>query len=336
MADFKSRFLRNILNLNPRITFRITARAFLLMPVLLWALLLSWIKIERWSRKKKCREFLRKHKAAFPDVDDSTLEVLSVAGGVSNSNQIWKCRRASGEEVCYFVKIFVPAGSFWARHLSAVSPFPSVKSVGTGERFAADARSRVELSGLGIPVPKLVASDAHDQVMVTECLEGKTVDAVLQGIAAAGRLEEDAREAISQCGVGLAKIHKAGFALIDTQPVNCIWAERERKVYFTDLEFCTKDAPSSGAGSSRAESRDQRIWDVGFFLCFLALRIPGYGLKKEVRDLFLKSYQNERRINLTEVTGTARLLREYYPVLRTILDLRQFTPDELFAELIKV
>jgi len=154
--------------------------------------------------------------------------------------------------------------------------------------------------------------------MVTEYLQGESVGEILKQVALRGRVEVRDRTVIEQCGANLAKVHKAGFSLIDTQPVNCIWAEKQRQVYFTDLEFCTRD--------------DKRIWDVGFFLCFLTMGFSGE-IKSEVKRLFVESYQWERQINLAEVDETNRELKEYLPIFQTILDIREFTPEELLEEL---
>ena len=124
---------------------------------------------------------------------------------------------------------------------------------------------------------------------------------------------------IRQSAIGLAKIHRAGYSLIDTQPVNCIWVPVEQKVYFTDLEFCGR--------------QDKRVWDIGFFLCFIAVRLSG-AVRQEVRNIFLESYQKERQIDLAQVAETGRQLQEYMPVFQAVLDIRRFTPEELFEGLI--
>jgi aminoglycoside phosphotransferase family enzyme len=84
------------------------------------------------------------------------------------------------------------------------------------------------------------------------------------------------------------------------------------------LEFCTNE--------------DKRAWDVGFFLCFLALRVRLID-KKEISKIFLETYQKQRRLNMQEITHIMDELKEYFPIFETILDIRQFTPEELFAEM---
>ena len=186
------------------------------------------------------------------------------------------------------------------------------------ERFTTDMVSRVQLADQHIRVPKLIAFDTVNKVMVTEFLKGETVDEVLKRIALRNAIGNES-EVIRQCGLELAKVHNAGYSLIDTQPVNCLWLEHKEKVYFTDLEYCTAD--------------DKRAWDVGFFLCFLTLRLEE-DIRKQVREIFLKSYQNARELNLSSVAHTSKELSEYLPVLQTILDIREFTPEELVEELI--
>ena len=279
-------------------------------------------------------DFLKRHALAFEGVDPSTLTVESVSGGISNSNQIWRCRLAKtgeprpelqagrktpGEEVRYFVKIFLAAGSFWAKHLSFVSPFPVIYGGRTHERFMVDMVSRVQLTELGVPVPRLITYDAVEKIMVTEHIAGETVDRVLERIGERQALGPGDEAVVRQSAIGLARIHRAGFSLIDTQPVNCIWVPVEQKVYFTDLEFCSR--------------QDKRVWDIGFFLCFLAVRLSG-SVRQEVRNIFLESYQKERQVDLAQVAETGRQLQEYMPVFQAVLDIRSFTPEELFEGLI--
>ena len=262
---------------------------------------------------------MRRNALAFEGVDIETLTVESLSGGISNSNEIWHCKKYSGETVRYFVKIFVSAGTFWAKHLSFASPFPAIYGGKTHERFMVDTVSRVQLADRGISVPKLVAYDEVAKVMVTEYLEGVTVDSVLEEIEDRNALGPNDEAVIRQCAIGLAKVHKAGFSLIDTQPANCIWVPVEQKVYFTDLEFCSQ--------------QDKRAWDVGFFLCYLAARLSD-ALFKELRAVFLQSYGQERQIDPAKVDETGRQFLEYLPIFRAILDIRHFTPEELFEGLI--
>jgi len=179
--------------------------------------------------------------------------------------------------------------------------------------------SRVQLTELGVPVPRLIAYDAVEKVMVTEHIEGETVDALLERIGERGTMGPGDEAVIRQSAIGLARIHRAGYSLIDTQPVNCIWVPAEQKVYFTDLEFCGR--------------QDKRVWDIGFFLCFIAVRLSGT-VRHEARNLFFDSYRNEHKIDLAKVSETGAQLQEYMPVFQAILDIRRFTPEELFEGLI--
>lgn len=319
LRGLKARCFQNIRRTSPLLILRILAAIIVFLPWLSFALVCSYLKMAHWRKPRAAREFMKRHRLAFSDIDESTLEVESVSGGVSNSNQIWHVRTQDGRPIDYFVKIFVSAGSFWARHLSLVSPFPAIYGQGTHERFTVDMISRVQLQDRHIPVPRLIAFDAVEKVMVTEYLKGQNVDSVLKEISLRGSMEPVDEDVIRKCGEELAQVHNAGFSLIDTQPVNCIWVAAEKKVYFTDLEFCTRD--------------DKIVWDVGFFLCFLALRLPGE-LKRRARELFLLSYQKERRLNLAAVAETGLQLKAYLPIFQTILDIRQFTPEELFEELL--
>lgn len=319
MRGFKAKFVYNLKRTSPALLIRLALAILLYLPWLLYSLADSFLNLMRWKKIQTCQEFMRRHSLAFEGVDISTLEVSSKSGGVSNANQIWRCRKSTGEEIEYFVKIFVSVGSFWAKHLSLVSPFPAIYGGQSHERFTVDMISRVQLKERGIAVPRLIAFDPVERVMVTENLHGESVAAVLKEIAQAGSMSAEAEEVIRQCGVGLAKIHQAGFSLIDTQPANCVWVRAEARVYFTDLEFCSRE--------------DKRVWDVGFFLCFLAIDLHGE-LKNMGLRIFLESYQGERHMNLAGVQEVRDQLREYLPIFQAILDIRELTPEELFEELI--
>jgi len=301
------------------VAFRILAGIVIFSPWMAASILLSLSRTRRWRKLTTCRNFLKRHALAFDNVDPESLTVESVSGGLSNSNQIWHCKKTTGEEVRFFVKIFLSAGSFWAKHLAFVSPFPAVYGGKTHERFTVDMVSRVQLAELGVPVPRLIAYDAVEKVMVTEHIVGETVDSVLERIGERGTLGPGDEAVLRQSAIGLARIHRAGFSLIDTQPVNCIWVPVEQKVYFTDLEFCGR--------------QDKRAWDIGFFMCFIAVRLSG-AVRQEVRAIFLESYKAEHRIDLTQLTATGLQLQEYMPVFQAILDIRRFTPEELFEGLI--
>lgn len=305
--------------LSPLLVVRLLLSLTAYAPWLLYALFTSWQQAQHWQQLQTCQALIARQRLAFTGIDASTLTVEWQSGGVSNINQIWRCRTSSGETVTYFVKVFVAVGSFWAKHLSLFSPFPRIEGETEQERFTVDVASRLQLAESGIPVPRPIAWDVVEKVMVTEYLEGETVDEILQRIAAEQQVGGDEGEAIRQCGSNLAKVHQAGFSLIDSQPINCIWVPGERKVYLTDFEFCTRE--------------DKRIWDVGFFLCFLAARLAG-NLKNQVRQIFLESYQKERPLNRAAVEQMSQEWSEYLPLMQVILDIRQFTPEELFEELL--
>ncbi len=318
-ATFRTKFAGTICKISPRVAIRILLGIIVFFPGMAGAILISFFKIAHWRKISTCLNFLKRHALAFEGVDLNSLAVDSVSGGLSNSNQIWRCRKTTGEEVRFFVKIFLDAGSFWAKHLAFVSPFPTIYGGKTHERFTVDMVSRVQLTELGVPVPRLIAYDAVEKVMVTEHIEGETVDALLERIGERGTMGPGDEAVIRQSAIGLARIHRAGYSLIDTQPVNCIWVPAEQKVYFTDLEFCGR--------------QDKRVWDIGFFLCFIAVRLSGT-VRHEARNLFFDSYRNEHKIDLAKVSETGAQLQEYMPVFQAILDIRRFTPEELFEGLI--
>jgi tRNA A-37 threonylcarbamoyl transferase component Bud32 len=169
-----------------------------------------------------------------------------------------------------------------------------------------------------VSVPRVVAYDAREGVLVTEFLSGDNVDDVLKRAASRGRFDALEREMVRRCGAELAKAHLAGYWLVDTQPVNCLWDEHDLKVFFTDLEFSTRE--------------DRSHWDAGFFMMFLCLRLPE-DMKTEAAALFLDAYRAVRPIEGAGLQTTAGSLEDYVPLMEMILDARQFTPEELFQEL---
>ncbi len=318
-SRFKEQFIKTVSRIKPIVAFRILGGIVIFFPGLALSILMSLSRTIRWRKLETCKKFLLHHSLAFENVLPDSLTVRSVSGGLSNSNQIWYCKKKSGEDVTYFVKIFLSAGSFWAKRLSFVSPFPAIYAGKTHERFTTDMVSRVQLSEYGVSVPRLVAYDAVEKVMVAEHISGRNVDAILQRIGRRGKFLNDEKEVIRQSAIGLARAHRAGFSLIDTQPINCIWVSGEKKVYFTDLEFCTRE--------------DTRLWDIGFFLCFIAVRLTS-SIRQTARDIFLENYKKEQPLDSAALDRTAETLQSYMPVFQAILDIRQFTPEELFEGLI--
>lgn len=302
-----------------RIVFRILSALLLLLPWLLSTLVMSWFKIRRWKKPENCRAFMRRYGLAFEKVNCDAIEIRPFKGGLSNANQLWSCKTREGEPVDFFVKIFIPIGSFWAKNMSLVSPFPTISATDSHQRFMIDMVSRECFSGLGIPVPKLVAYDAVEQMMVTEYVKGVNVDEILVTIEETGFVSDSFKEAIFQCGLTLGKIHEAGYSLVDAQPINCIWNEEEQKVYFTDLEYCTR--------------QDYQIWDVSFFICYFAARLPEE-LRRDIQKIFFRGYARERRFEDSDLDKIKHELWEYIPVLQVILDIRKFTPPELFGEFV--
>ncbi len=314
---FKVKFFRRVGKTHPWVALRIVVVFLLLLPLWLLVLMGSLIKSFKWRSQKTCLEFIRGHVLAFPEADLETLEISRLSGGLSNLNLIWKLKNSSGETLEFFVKVFLPLGSLWAAVNSLASPFPQVRAQRIHERFAVDMVSRTQLAERGIAVPKLVAFDPVEKVMVTECLHGIVVDEILRRIEEKGNFSDEDREIISQCAAGLGKVHAEGFSLIDTQPVNCIWVPSVRKVYFIDLEFCTRS--------------DKRVWDLCFFLVFLTARLSE-NHAREARRIFLEHYQKQRKIDLADLRKTTEELEKYVPVFQTILDMRQFSPQELLNE----
>ena len=137
-THLKSNFLVNIRRLSPWIVIRIVFTWLLLFPWFLVVFSMSWIKMRHWRKAGTCRNFIGRHPLAFKNIKPETLRVESLSGGVSNSNQIWYCETHEGQTKKYFVKVFVSIGSFWAKNMSLVSPFPEIYGVSTRERFTVD------------------------------------------------------------------------------------------------------------------------------------------------------------------------------------------------------
>lgn len=316
--SLKSRILANIRKIKPMIIIRLVFTILYLAPGFMWAMAQSWPKLRRWRRRDQCLAFVKAHPHAFLGVDPESLEIRPLSGGVSNSNQVWRFRLRNGNTAEYFAKVFLPVGSYWAKNLCLLSPFPTIPFGKLSERFHIDRKTRGALLAKHVPVPRVVAYDAREGVLVTEFLTGENADEILKRASLRGHFNDSEKEMIRRCGAELANAHEAGYWLVDTQPVNCLWDERELKVFFTDLEFSTRE--------------DRSHWDAGFFLTFLCLRLPE-DMKAEAADLFLDNYRAIRPLAVMDLEATTNRLEDYVPLMEMILDARQFTPEELFQEL---
>lgn len=300
----------------PALLAKIGLTAGLLAPVWGVALCLSLAKAARWRQASLARAFLRKHRMAFPEIDPSTLRVRPVPGGISNAGYVWKCRTQEGKEVSYFVKVFLPIGTLWAKLLPVVSPFPRIDGVRVADRLGADLFARARLERAGVAVPDCVAADHRDGVVVSEFLDGRMVHDMLADIQRTGFFMKDDCLMLWECGNGLGRIHEAGFSLIDAQPANCMWVPKRRHVYFLDMEYSTR--------------RDERNWDMTLFLAFLGAQLSG-DLESEARELVLQGYWNGRQPMGIPPVETSRQLEEYRSVFQAILDLRRLTPQQMFG-----
>ena len=280
------------------------------VPVLLWSLHIS----RRWRNLRTVRRFMRRHELAFAEVDPTTLRIEAAAGGISNASMIWRCRTHRGAEVDYFVKVFLPLGTLWAQVCPWVSPFPRLRPTRRHERAASDVVSRLQLTAHRLPVPRLVAFDPVDHVAVSERLQGEMVTEVLRRVNQRRFLLAQDRTILAQCGKGLARMHAAGFAMVDAQPANCLWVPERGRVHFIDFEYCTRE--------------DLCAWDLAFFLAFVAAQLSGT-VELEARQLILDGYRSIRRVEPAMVLHRHEELRALLPVFQAILALRQCTPEEL-------
>ena len=112
ISAFKKRFLLNVRKTHPKVAFKIFGAIIIFFPWMFSSLVSSMRKLGRWRKIETCQALMRRNTLAFDGVDINTLRVESVSGGISNSNEIWHCKKFTGEDIRYFVKIFVPAGSF--------------------------------------------------------------------------------------------------------------------------------------------------------------------------------------------------------------------------------
>ncbi|OGW82641.1 MAG: hypothetical protein A2Z83_07215 [Omnitrophica bacterium GWA2_52_8] len=315
----KKKLLARISRTSPFVLARLLLTGLVLFPFWVLALIVSFVKTIKWKNPAQSVRFVREHQLAFPEIFPETLEIRYLTAGLSNLNMLWRVKLKTGVQAEYFVKVFLPLGSLWATVNAWASPFPEVRGSLSHERFTVDMVSRTLLSERGIAVPKLIAFDTVERVMVTESIQGPNVDAMLKQFEGAEALNPEIRRVIRECGSGLGRIHSEGFSLIDTQPVNCIWVAEREKVYFVDLEFCTR--------------ADQRLWDVGFFLAFLTVRLKGTAAH-DARRTFLESYGRYRASDLKAILNASGKLKEYIPVFQTILDLRELSPEELLNEIL--
>lgn len=308
--------IKHLRETRPALLAKIALTTALLAPVWGVALVASLGKAARWRQAALGRAFIRKHRLAFPGIELSSLRVRPVPGGVSNAGYIWRCRTQEGKESLYFVKVFLPIGTLWAKLLPAVSPFPRIEAVRVADRLGADLFARARLERAGVAVPDCIAADHRQGILVSEFLDGRMVHDVLADIQRTGFFMKDDRLLLWQCGDGLGRIHEAGFSLIDAQPANCMWVPERRRVYFLDMEYATR--------------KDERNWDLTLFLAFLGAQLSGE-LEAEARELVLQGYWNGRQPGRLPPIETLRRLEEYRSVFQAILNLRRLTPQQMFG-----
>ena len=312
------RWIERLRKTRPLLLGRIGLITVLLAPLWAVALASSLGKAARWRQAALCRAFIRRHRLAFPGIDFTRLRVRPVPGGVSNAGYLWKCRTEGGKEVLYFVKVFLPVGTLWAKLLPAVSPFPRIEAVRVADRLGADLFARARLERAGVAVPECIAADYREGIVVSEFLDGRMVHDLLADIRRTGFFMRDDRVMLWECGNGLGRIHEAGFSLIDAQPANCMWVPERRRVYFLDMEYSTR--------------RDERNWDLSLFLAFLGAQLSGE-LESEARELVLQGYWNGRQpAQLPPMEASRQLeLENYRSVFQAILDVRRLTPEQIFG-----
>ena len=316
MSTFWKRLRIYLRRTRPALVGKLALAVLLLAPFWLPALLLSLRKTARWKQPAKCRELLRRYRRAFPLIDPRSVRVQMVPGGVSNAGFVWRCKTLAGQETSYFVKVFLPVGTLWAKILPILSPFPKIEAVSVQQRMAADLFARMQLEKHGVAVPACVAVDPAEGVAVGEYLKGRMVSDLLADVRRAGRLAADDRYLLWECGNGLRQIHQAGFSLIDAQPANCMWVPDRQKVYFLDMEYSTR--------------RDERDWDLRLFLAFVRAQLTG-PLQEEVRRAILQGYWGRRYLLEAPPAEDPRALDDFRGVFQTILDLRRLTPEQMFG-----
>lgn len=305
---FVHRLATHICRVPLKVSLRIVVATVLLWPILIAVLVASSWKATRWRSHARCRRWLQEHREALPDVDPRSLRIESSGGGVCNAGFVWHCRTLSGHDKRYFIKVFLPLGTFWAKVCPWLSPFPKVPAAQSGERLKAEHLSRVALAQRRVAVPALLYCDPINHLTVSECLEGEMVHELLDRVAQHGQLTSEEREILAQCGRGLAQIHAAGFSVIDAQPANCMWVPDRRRVYFLDLEFCTRE--------------DQRRWDLEFFFTYLRAQLPETLAAEAVQEVEEGYRAVQPRLSRSP-TRIRRLLAPFVPVFRAILEVRR-------------
>lgn len=304
---------------SPLLLVRFIAVLVLFFPVWLGILLYSILKAQFWKSPDRAREFMKKHALAFRGLDPSTLEVTMLGGGISNLSLKWTCRGEGGKLERFYVKVFLPVGTFWASISPWVSPAPPVYGSGSRHRFIVDMVSRAQLAELHVAGARLIVFDPVEHVLVTEFLDGVPLSELLKRASALSSTPAETLEIFSLCGESLGRVHAAGFSLIDIQPSNCLWVESRRQVVFIDLEFCSR--------------QDNRAWDLAFFLGFSTVMLPQPEASHAVKAAFMEGYQKHYQPDWIDLKKKDELLAEFMPIFRTIMDLRDYTPDQLFAEL---
>ncbi len=302
-----SLFFRHLKDLPLSAALRIALRALFILPWLAGAWLASALRIKKWRLRKTGLNFIRKHADRFEPPVISSFHMTPLAGALSNSVAIWHYLTPDAGPQEVFVKVFIPLGGFWMRHLPAVAPFPVIRRRGTVQRFQTDCAVREKLSALGIRVPGLIAADESEAVTATEYLNAENLHEILVR-AASGEALAQAAAIFYAAGSLLAKIHEAGYCLIDTQPHNFLWLQNETALVPVDFEFASREEDSA--------------WDNAFFLRFTAWNMPP-AASKTIRGEFIRGYANSRPWQEEAVRAWENKLEPYRALFLMIQSLRR-------------
>ena len=312
--SFAARSIARLKRVRPALLARLALGAALASPAWGAAYFLSRPRIRRWKDPRVVKRFMERHRLFFEGVDESTLRIETLPGGVSNCNFVWSFRTLSGKEVQVCIKLFLPMGSVWARLLPALSPFPPIEPVSRRQRLAADALTRTQLIRRQVPVPDVFIADPAECVTVSEYVRGEPLTRALLRIARQGDLSGDDQTLLWKCGAVLARIHAAGFSVIDAQPANCLWVAEKKELYMLDFEYGTRS--------------DYRGWDLSFFGAFLCAQLSG-SLRARAQELFRQGYLDSGGSDALAFEVESRGLEDFLPLFQIILDLRSFTPEKL-------
>lgn len=132
-------------------------------------------------------------------------------------------------------KKYLLFGSFFSFLGYFLGPYPPSR-VSPAQRQGSEEAALRCFSQIGITVPRILFIDHKRKISFFQFVDGIRIDRLLLDYIK-NKKEQECLALFYQYGSSLAKIHNAGWSLIDGNPFNFKYNCQEGKIYFTDLEL---------------------------------------------------------------------------------------------------